>query len=268
MASAALPPSRNALGLRGDEMAGLVIAGLAHVVIVAALAINALRAPAVIPPPERVTVSLAEDVGLEATAAQISTEGQASVSDRIGEVPVPPKPELKAPAPPKPVAKTPKKPVVSIDASSTRRTPAPKPTPSNAGGSRIGDDFLGGKGNNPDSDAPIPASQIGAAEKASLVQAISREIRPQWQGRSPQGLDADRLVTVLSFNLNPDGTLAGTPQVVRQDGITDSNRAQAGRHAEIAISAVQRAAPFKLPKEYYNAWKKISAFRFDRNLSQ
>ena len=75
-------------------------------------------------------------------------------------------------------------------------------------------------------------------------------------------------MTILSWSLNPDGTLAGTPRVVRQDGITDANRAQAARHAEQAVRAVQLAAPFNLPAEYYEAWKRVADFRFDRKLSQ
>jgi len=75
-------------------------------------------------------------------------------------------------------------------------------------------------------------------------------------------------VTILSWNLNRDGTLAGRPTVVRQEGINDANRAQAGRHAEQAIRAVQLAAPFDLPEEYYDAWKRVASFRFDRKLSQ
>ena len=74
--------------------------------------------------------------------------------------------------------------------------------------------------------------------------------------------------TVLAWDLNPDGTLNGSPRVVRQEGITDANRAQAQRHAEQAIRAVRLAAPFELPPQYYSAWKRISDFRFDRKLSQ
>ena len=88
------------------------------------------------------------------------------------------------------------------------------------------------------------------------------------RGPKPHIPDAELLVTVLSFNLNPDGTLAGKPQVVSQSGITDGNRPQAGRHAELAVRAVELAAPFDLPAKYYNAWKRVSAFRFDRKLSQ
>ena len=75
-------------------------------------------------------------------------------------------------------------------------------------------------------------------------------------------------MTVLRFRLNEDGSLAGRPSVVRQTGVNDTNRAQAGRHAEQAIRAVQLAAPFDLPTQYYEAWKNVTAFSFDWKLSQ
>jgi hypothetical protein len=85
---------------------------------------------------------------------------------------------------------------------------------------------------------------------------------------APQGAEAELLVTILSWDLNPDGSLAGNPRLVRQEGITDANRAQAARHVEQAIRAVRLAAPFNLPDELYPAWKRVIAFRFDRKLSQ
>ena len=42
--------------------------------------------------------------------------------------------------------------------------------------------------------------------------------------------------------------------------------ALAALHAERAIRAVQLAAPFDLPDEYYNAWRNIAEWRFDRRL--
>ena len=55
---------------------------------------------------------------------------------------------------------------------------------------------------------------------------------------------------------------------MRQEGITDANRSQAARHAEQAMRAVRLAAPFDLPPQYYDAWKRVAAFRFDKRLSQ
>jgi hypothetical protein len=168
------------------------------------------------------------------------------------------------PASPKPVAKAPAPPV--------KATPPPKAAPAAAakgGASRIGSDFLKGvsapaptKGTAP----TPPAATIGPAVQSALAGAISRQIKPRW--KAPQGAEADQLVTILAWSLNPDGSLAGSPRVVRQDGITDANRPQAARHAEQAVRAVELAAPFQLPAEYYTAWKRIASIRFDRKLSQ
>ena len=151
-----------------------------------------------------------------------------------------------------------------------RNTPQPRPSAAPAeprGGSRIGDNFLGGAGNSTTTEETrIPASQIGASAKASIIQAIVRQIRPHWN--APSGVDAELLVTELAFDLNEDGSLRGRPRVLRQSGINDSNRPQASLHAERAIRAVQLAAPFDLPDEYYNAWKSIRGARVDRNLSR
>ena len=147
-------------------------------------------------------------------------------------------------------------------------SPAARPATAPPGGTRLGDDFLKGVPGAQTSGAARspPATAIGPAVQSALSGAISRRLKPHWA--APQGADADKLVTILSWNLNRDGSLAGTPQVVRQEGITDANRPQAARHAEQAIRAVQLAAPFDLPAEYFEAWKRVTSFRFDRKLSQ
>ena len=76
-----------------------------------------------------------------------------------------------------------------------------------------------------------------------------------------------RSLAAFAFDLNPDGSLAGRPQLVGQRGVNDTNKAQAGRHGEQAIRAVQLAAPFNLPGEYYAAWNTV-ALDFDWKLSQ
>lgn len=291
----ALPRPR----LRSDELIGLIIAVVAHLALIVALTIHALRAPAVIPPPPRVTVNLTEEVGLVNEGPQVAQEAQASVAPTIAKDIAPPP----APAPePKPVPKPSVKPEPKPSAKpspkpspkpSAKPTPQKKPEPPRAfpsaqqrpasatpakqppkppqpqpaktgGGSRLGDNFLAGAGSS-EAEALIPASQIGAGAKASIAQAMARQIRPNWQGKTPPGLDSDKLITVLSWDLNPDGTLKGRPWVVKQEGITDSNRPQAGRHAELAIRAVQAAAPFDLPDEYYLAWKSPRNIRFSKD---
>ena len=144
--------------------------------------------------------------------------------------------------------------------------PAPSP-PKQAGASRIGNDFLKGVPNaQSQGQSRNPPAAITGAVRSSLAGAISRQLKPKWA--APSGADAELLVTILSWSLNKDGSLAGTPTVVRQEGITDANRPQARRHAEQAVRAVQLAAPFNLPEQYYDAWKRVASFRFDRKLSQ
>lgn len=268
--------------MRSEEVTGLVVAAGAHVAIVVALAIHVLRDPVVIPPPDRVVVSLAEDVGLTSTAPEISQQSQAAVAPTLGEMPLPepaPKPEPKPQPKPQPKVaqkpeQKPKTPVVNPRTSSQTKTPPPTKAPTKpatptkpAGGSRLGDDFLKGMsdGERTGSDR-VPASQIGSSVKASLFSQIAREIRPHW--KPPSGAEADQLVTVIRFRLNPDGTLAGKPTVVGQRGQTDANRTQAGRHQELAIRAVQLAAPFDLDPKYYEAWKSVGPLDFDWKLSQ
>lgn len=146
------------------------------------------------------------------------------------------------------------------------RTQTPPQSSQRSGGSRLGDNFLEGAGNSTRTEETrTPASQIGASAKASLFQAVSRQLRPHWQ--PPSGPDVERIVTKVRFRLNPDGSLSGRPSVVGQSGVNDTNRTQAGRHGEQAVRAVQLAAPFDLPEEYYEAWKLITV-DFDWKLSQ
>jgi outer membrane biosynthesis protein TonB len=148
--------------------------------------------------------------------------------------------------------------------------PAPRATPAattarKAGGSRIGDDFLEGKGSSATSnETRAPAAAFGAADRAALSSAITRQIRPHWN--APSGADAEKLVSIVSWDLNPDGTLKGRPRCrVEAASITDSNQPQAGLHCERAIRAVSLAAPFDLPEQFYDRWKALE-WQFDRRL--
>ena len=140
----------------------------------------------------------------------------------------------------------------------------PEPTQTRAAGSRLGDDFLEGAGSSERStNRTTAAATFGAAEAASLNSAISRQIKPHWN--APQGVDVEQLVTLVRFRLNQDGTLEGRPSCVGQSGETPSNAAQKGLHCERAIRAIQLAAPFDLPDEFYDKWKLVTS-RFDRRL--
>ncbi|MCX7863793.1 MAG: hypothetical protein N2423_01955 [Novosphingobium sp.] len=310
-----------AFALRHEERIGLVAAIVAHGALLALLVLRP-HGGDVVMPPERIAVTLSEEVGLVSTSPDPSSTAAPDVAPMIGDgpapeaqavepvrppeparpkteppraAPEPARPRIEAPRPapvemrPAPVARQerPRPPAVApqpqpqaraernapAPAARTAATPAPRPATEappqrRAGGSRLGNDFLEGVQSGPGSSrssAP-PAEAIGPSVRAALSGAITRQLKPHWV--APQGVEAEQLITVLAWELNRDGSLAGTPRVVRQLGITDANRAQAGRHAEQAIRAVQLAAPFQLPAEYYDAWKRVSAFQFDKRLSQ
>ncbi len=277
--------------LRGEERIGLGIALAVHVALVAALLWQP-PASAPLPVPERMTVSLAEDVAPAETSPESAAPAPAAAPVLAAEPDLPepvrlqPQPQPVVRPDPLPLAKA--APAIK-SAPAPRVIPRaqpsaqPKPAPAAAapadtrprrrpdapvGGSRLGSDFLKGvpAAQATGASRAIPASVAGPQVLASLAGAIARQLKPRWS--APQGVDADKLVTILAWNLNADGSLAGSPHVVRQEGITDANRAQAARHGEQAIRAVQLAAPFTLPPQYYDQWKRVASFRFDRRLSQ
>lgn len=250
--------------LSREERIGLGVAAVAHVALLAALMFDAWSDRKPVERQQRMEVSLASDVALEATAPVPAVNTQAAVAPELAPVP-----ERAIEAQPEPVVREEPRPTPQPQ-TRARPEPAPRPQPEQretrrATGSRIGADFLQGASTGERSDnRGAPAERAGAATQASITSAIIRQIKPHWN--APQGVDAERLVTVLAWELNPDGSLKGRPSVVSQSGVTDSNRPQAPLHAERAIRAVQLAAPFDLPEEFYDSWKSVRGARFDRNL--
>jgi len=268
--------------LRNDEKIGLGAAVLLHGALVGVLAMQTMRSEVPIFP-ERINVSLATEVGLEAAAPDPVSESRAAIAPTLSDEPAPapeqarpePAPRIQ-PAPPKPPARTAtQQPAPTRDRSRPDRTPPkqaattpPRQTaPKVGGGSRIGDDFLPGKGSSTTTtETRAPAPKFGSTERAALFSAITRQIRPHWQGQAPSGVDVEKLVAVVNWDLNPDGSLKGRPRCkVDPASITASNRPQVGVYCERAIRAVQRAAPFNLPEQFYDRWKALE-WQFDRRL--
>lgn len=255
-------------GIKAEERTGLIVAVILHLLILTAMVIQGFFPAPQIERAERMTVSLVDEIGLEATAPDPVPESRAAIAPELSDTPTPPD----ADTPPQPIVNRSNArdnaPRPRQEQPRQQPQPQPQPRPSErASGSRIGDNFLAGSGDSATTnETRTPASQIGASTKASLVQAIAREIKPHWQ--PPSGPEVEQITTFLRFRLNPDGSLAGRPTVVRQTGINDTNRAQANRHGEQAVRAVQLAAPFDLPEEYYEAWKVVGPFGFDWRLAQ
>jgi len=248
--------------LSHEERIGLAVSLTGHAALLGVLLFRPASGDVVMPP-DRIEVTLSDDVGLISTSPEPSIEAAADVAPTIGETGEP-EPQVAKPLP------VPDRPAIAP----VRPEPVTKPTSQaprrieRTGGSRIGSDFLEGTPgaqSSGSSTSPM-AEAMGPRVQAALSGAITRQLKPHWT--APPGVDAEQLVTILAWNLNEDGSLAGRPRVLRQLGVNDANRAQAPRHAELAIRAVQLAAPFDLPAEYYDSWKRIASFRFDKRLSQ
>ncbi len=266
--------------LSREERIGLGAAVVAHAALAVALAVHATREPAPYTPTERIDVSLATEVSLESTAPDPSAQPAAALAPEVADLPQEAQEMVEAPAPqpverpvttppPRP-ATQPRTPAATPTPQPTRRAeprPTPAPTPratasQRAQGSRLSEDFLQGT-SNATGDRGSPAATFGPTERAALASAITRQLRPHWS--APSGVDVDQLTTVVAWELNRDGSLKGRPRCTDQRGINDSNRPQASLHCERAIRAVQLAAPFNLPDQFYSRWDDLE-WDFDRRL--
>ena len=276
------------------EQAGLGVAVVGHAALFAALSFGLLSAPE-LPKldSQPVEVTLATEVDLQSASPTPAPPAAAPTQSEpapiepapapiIASPPPPPlieKPQPKPEPAPKPKPKAEAKPkaepkpvkVAKVDPDARRR-----PGLSNSIVSGLSDTPSQAKPARPSRVAPpsaapaepagVSAAAMTGAQKASLNSLIYTQIKPHW--RPPSGADAELLITRLSVRLNKDGSLASDPEVITQDGINDSNRAQAKLHADRAIQAVRRAAPFNLPVQFYDGWKWLKPLNFDGRLSR
>lgn len=253
------------------DTTGLGFAIAAHVALFAALSlgIGAANLPRMAGDP--IEVSFTDDVGLVSSAPVISREAPApSIAPELGA------PEEAAPAPAPAVAPPPLErpsPAPSHKASAPAAQPQPKQKSSAAGtrtrtsGSRFGSEFMKGLADEPTASRSqaAQASTVSAEASASLRAEVRRQLKPHW--KAPTGADAEKLRTELSISLARDGTVTDI-EILRTTGQTESNRPQVRLHQEQAVRAVRLASPFRLPAEFYDAWKQLSPIGFDKRLSQ
>lgn len=252
------------IALRQEEKIGLLAALVLHGALVALLLTQAVSSEVSVFP-ERMTVSLATEVGLEAASPDSVAESRAAIAPTLTDDPAPAPEVAERTAPTSPVVPPLRERSRPDRAAPTRPATQPAKAAEKGGGSRIGDDFLEGKGSSTDTaETRAPAEKFGAKEAADLRSAISRQIKKNWS--APNGVEAELLVSVVSWKLNPDGTIKGRPTCrTKPDSITDSNRQQAALHCERAIRAVQLADFSILPDQYYSRWDDLE-WQFDRRL--
>ena len=278
------------------ETAGLGVAAAGHVLLFAALSLGFMAAPDPLKlKPQPIDVQLIDEVGLESGAPAPSLEEPAPklaeiegpIVDSAPPPPQPlpdpvPQPQPRAePAPPpaptpKPVKRAPApKPTPAAKAAPARpKAPAEKAAPAKAAKQkaatrptgRLSGILDGVSERESQSRATTPRTRTAsAAVQSSLRAEVLRQLKPHW--KAPTGADAEQLRTELSITLAPNGTVTNI-EVLRTTGQTPSNRPQVKLHQEQAIRAARLASPFRLPAEYYDAWKLLSPIGFDKRLSQ
>lgn len=285
-----------------SDTAGLAIAVVAHVAAFALLSASFMAAPEPMKSLETpIDVSLIDEVGLVATAPQSSVPPAESRAPDAGPpqdaapppprdaapVPVPPAPQPDPVAPPKPADKA--RPALTRPTPESPQKPAKTPprreaspatlarpsrvastgtdpasTKSRPRGSRLGDDFLKGLSDKPSTSRSVAprAAVIDAKALASIQDAISRQIQPCADRQVNPGPGANEIVTVLNLRLNPDGTLASRPTMVRQTGTDGEAGRYARRVVDLGIAAFEGCAPLRLPPEFYQTpsggWNNIN----------
>ena len=236
------------------EAGGIGVALLLHVGLVVALTTSLAGVP---PKPEapamEVEVVDSDEIALTA-AAPSSAPSPPSQAPEMSEapevVPTPaPAPVVEpTPAPPQPVVRPTPAPAPPLKPA-VRPAPA-KPQPRV---SRIGDDFLKGIADAPPASKPAPQSAVtfSAAAKASVDQAIKRQIQPCADRQPALGPGAERIRVVLNLRLDRDGRLTRPPSVVRTSGVDDDNARYEDQVTDQAIRVYRACSPLRLPAELY-----------------
>lgn len=261
------------------EAAGLGIATAGHAALLAALTAGfaVTRLPA--PKSDPIEVSFVEEVGLESQAPSPSPVEPAPLA---GPPDAPPQPSMPAPPEVQPVAAPrpeprlqPRAPAPTPAPPAPRAQPRPAPSrpapaPSRPAAPRRNASGLGSivaglsDRPSPSQSTSPPAAAAGPAVQASLGAEVRRQLKPHW--KAPTGADAEQLRTEVVISLGQDGRVTDV-RVVGTTGQTASNRPQVPLHQEHAVRAVRLASPFRLPAQYYEAWKQLRV-TFDKRLSQ
>ncbi len=242
-----------------EEKLGLAIAIVAHVLIAVALMIQ-VRFEREWEPPQRINVTLATEVSLESTAPEPSPNPAAAIAPEISDEIVAQPIEERVIESTAPVRDTVSRRELTLPPKEQAR---PAEDPKDRSG-LVGGDFLEGVSDTAGREGDA-GERPSPRQQASINGRIIQQLRPHWN--PPSGIEVERLVTVVRFRLNRDGSLRGNPEVLRTTGQTSANRNQVARHREQAVRAVRLAAPFNLPERFYSGWSTVTS-NFNNELAQ
>ncbi len=278
--------------MTGAERAGIGIALVGHIGLLALLSLNLMNARPKPPVSEPMDVMLVDEVGLQSAAPKRAIEPpQAAEAPDLGPVeeaspppePTPAPPQPKPTPPPKPSPKPAPAPVKpqpqakpepakpAAPAKTAAKAPPAKPAPEKpkegkAKATALGSDFLkgipieksAGKGAAPRAAAISPIAMNG------LVALIASQVKPCYTVPSG-GTDAMSIVSRVRLRLKRDGSIAVAPEVVGNLGVTPANQPYVRQMNEAASRALQRCAPYKLPADLYESGWEDLIFRFTPN---
>lgn len=267
--------------LSREEAFGLGLAALGHVALVWVLV--TAKAPELLPPIDRVSVTLSDEMGAVSTSPKPQSDPVADKGPELGE-PAPaeeavtppqpqpqpqpqpkpqpaPQPRAKAVPPPKPAPAPPSKaapanPQQPAKATQPKAMPAAK-APAKAGASSFDQLFAKGipGGSSKGKDQTAAASQASAQQVASWSSSINARVRGPWNSCPVSGLDVGKLRASVRFTLDPNGRVASIEDF-DVTGVTEANRPQVKPFKDCAIRAIRLAAPFTgLPPEFHDQWK-------------
>lgn len=252
------------------ERTALGVAIFGHALLFGALSFSLLRQTPKLPPSNPpIAVELVDAKALQTAAPDAVREAspppaasEEVVEDTVPPSPVPPpqaKPEPKKPADKpalqKPQKAQPEKRTSRLDSALASQLSRAASKESATPGTGRGTAQQG---------SGTPAQQTAAQLEASFIQALFQRIKRYW--RAPTGVDAELLKTNIVVTLKPDGTL-GSVTIMSQSGVTENNENLKALHAERAVSAIRRAAPFELPPEHYAIWQSLGPITFDKRLN-
>jgi outer membrane biosynthesis protein TonB len=281
------------------EATGIGVAAVGHLALLAALSL-AFAATRVQPPPQQpIEVSFVEEAAPVSSAPEISpTTPAAKLAPVEGPpepsaaptppVPAPPQPQPQPqplPPPPRPqpvhaapapapVAHRPAPPKPAPPPAASKPAPAKaapaKPAPARPQAKPTGrlSGILAGLSSEASKSrsAAAPAAVASPAVQSSLGAEVKRQLKPKWQQVVPSGADVELLRTELRISLGRDGSVTHI-ELIGTTGVNASNRPQLALHQERAKKAVMLASPFRLPAEYYDAWKQMTV-TVDKRLTQ
>jgi outer membrane biosynthesis protein TonB len=244
--------------MTASERNALIGAGVAHVVLLAALSVSwILSEPPLVPAEVTFPVDIVQ-VG-ETPAApppkpSIAAAPQETTAPEPS--PVPPEPKAETPPPePSPDAKPEPKPkpdkappkaetkaldTQRLDSLIDKALPKAKSKPLDT--SKLAKEIADAT----PKAAPAPNAQL----LASLAQAIQAQVKPCWNPPIA-GPGSAKMTVLMHAEFNPDGSAAARPVIVSRTG--PASRA----FDDSTVRAVLRCAPLKLPPKLYPQWKSI-----------